>query len=115
MLKNLICTLLFSAVIVTFTANAQSTNDNALIGKANGAAATCLSQYRNYSLITDISTIGACTKEGLLKRVTFSYLLIATRPCDPETGICYPIDYAYEVVAYVDFDCYGNVIYSSCE
>jgi hypothetical protein len=90
---------------ITTTLNAQ--NDQALIGKARGAAHECLAQFEgNYEINAFVDVTGICFVSGNTYRVTFS-----AGPKCPPNHIC-PLFII--LVATVEFDCDGNVTYVSC-
>lgn len=92
----------------SFAANAQSTNDQALIGKAREAAKECLQPYNgSYEITASVEVTGICFVEGYTYKVTF-----AAGPKCSGTGPC-PA-FATILVATVYFDCDGNVISSEC-
>jgi hypothetical protein len=97
--------------LLTFTAvNAQAPGDDALIGKAHGAAHDCLQPYLSnpiYEVGSSIETTGICFVEGFLKRVTFY-----AGPACHGPGPC-PA-FATRIVATVDFGCEGEVIGVTC-
>lgn len=88
--------------------NAQSNNDNALIGKARGAAADCVNNYtaQGYDIAASVETTGICFVSGSLHKVT----LYAKVKCNSE--ICPQVMAA--LVAIVYFDCNNNVSSVEC-
>ncbi len=98
---------LFFALAFTTAASAQGKhNDNALIGKARGAAHECLTEGLNNSeLNASIETLGICFVSGQIKRVT----LYGMPKCTSDFCIM-----MVRIVATVDFDCDGNIIAVNC-
>lgn len=93
--------------LLTFASTAQSDNDNALIGKARGAAHECLRDAPSgWEINAGVETLGICFVQGEIKRVTF----YASFRC--HTEVCPKI--ADRLVATVDFDCDGNVVSVTC-
>jgi len=88
--------------------NAQSGNDNGLIGKARGAAADCINDYtaQGYDIVGGVETTGICFVSGSLHKVTF----YAKMKCHSE--ICPMVMTA--LVATVYFDCDDNVSSVEC-
>lgn len=83
--------------------NAQSNNDNNLIGKARGAAAQCLSYYHSQGIAigASVEATGICFVSGSLHKVTFyTTIKCHNEPCPK------PASY---LVATVYFDCDNNV------
>ncbi|MFL5753015.1 MAG: hypothetical protein ACJ76F_06380 [Bacteroidia bacterium] len=109
-MKNLLKTLSVIFVFVaTFSANAQSGNDNSLIGKARGAAHECLQPYHGsfYQIDASVETIAICFVSGELSRVTFT-----AGPNCSGPGPC-PA-FPTRIIATVEFDCEGNVASVTC-
>ncbi len=97
-------TLLF----VGTSLNAQSNNDNGLIGKARGAAADCLQPYHSQgiAIAAGVETTGICFVSGSLHKVTFYTTVICHNdPCPKPASI---------LVATVYFDCDNNVSSVEC-
>jgi hypothetical protein len=113
-------TLLFSFLLLvlgTGVVQAQSQSDNALIGRARGALASCVGQAQQVAptpIQSRVDVISACFATGFIKRVTFYYIIfgpICNPAIDPE---CVPALPLYQEVGTVDFDCDGQVISASC-
>lgn len=87
----------------------QNDSDASLIGKAQGAAADCIQPYRGsfWEISTGIEVTGICFVEGFLHRVT----IYAGPNCIPNQP-CSRI--ATRPIAYVDFDCDGNIMAVTC-
>lgn len=89
--------------------NAQNGgNDNALIGKARGAAANCLNDIysQGIAIAASVETTGICFVSGSLHKVTFyTTVKCHTEPCPR------PASY---LVATVYFDCDNNVSFVEC-
>jgi len=96
-------------VISFSTVKAQSTNDEALIGKARGAAHECLQPYLGsfYSIGSSVEVSGICFVEGFLYRVTFyaGPNCSGPNPCP---------SFVTRIIATVDLDCGGNVFGVNC-
>lgn len=97
-------------VAVSFGANAQSNNDNALIGKARGAAHECLEGYNgsNLEIGAYVETVGICFVSGDLKRVRF----YAGPKCNNPNEPC--PRFMSIIIATVDFGCDGEIVNVSC-
>jgi hypothetical protein len=100
---------LFFSLAFTSAINAQNYgNDNALIGRATGAAHECFTEgLHNLDINGSVETIGICYVSGDLKRVT----LYASPKCHQKPCI---MKMMVRVVATVDFDCYGNITSVNC-
>lgn len=98
-------------IMFTLTANntkAQSTNDNALIGRAQGAAHECINEARQpgYEISGQIETIGICFNGGFITKVTFYKTPVCHQePCPRPIA---------EPVAEVTFGCEGEIINVQC-
>lgn len=91
-------------VCIAFAASAQSNNDNALAGKARGAAHECI-QNANlsnlYRIDVSVELSGICFVEGFTHRAYVS----ASIPGSEAPTL---------LIATVDFDCGGNVFGVTC-
>lgn len=88
---------------------AQATSDNALEGKARGAAHECLQAYTGgvYEITSTTEVTGICFVQGFTYRVSF----YAGPKCNG-TGPC-PA-FPTRLVATVDFGCAGEVFGVTC-
>lgn len=99
--------LMFLTLAVNF-ANAQSNNQAALIGKAKGAAHTCLSNAHEagFEFKGQVETAGICYVSGFITKVTFYKVpKCHQEPCPRPIAV---------PVAEVTFGCNGEVINVSC-
>lgn len=92
---------------VSFAQSAKNDNNN-LVGKARGAAATCLTEYiqQGFAIASQVETTGICFVSGELKKVSFyTTVRCNTQPCPRPYSI---------LIATVYFDCEGNVTSVEC-
>lgn len=104
-------TLASAAIIgtlVSFSAHAQSLNDNALIGRATGELSSCLAQAHQNGLEVNasVNVIGTCPDGSLLREVVFT----GGPHCSPHE-IC---PFFLVLIGSVQFDCDGNIVSSNC-
>jgi hypothetical protein len=105
---------------------AQSTSDNALIGRAHSEVGSCIGQAHPLNgqlgnqgnstngVQSEVSVIGSCFAGGFLKRVSFYYITFGP-PCNPDLEApCRPPLPIFNLIATVDFDCAGNIVASEC-
>jgi hypothetical protein len=105
---NFVLSVLLMCLCFT-NVKAQATNDNALEGKARGAAHECLDAYHSgiYEISSSTEVTGICFVEGFTYRVSF----YAGPKCNG-TGPC-PA-FPTVLVATVDFGCEGEVFAVTC-
>lgn len=115
-MKNLIVFLVL-ALLGIAALPAQSTNTNALVGRAHQAVGQCIGQAQNDfegPIQHQVDVVGSCFAGGFLYRVTFYHITYGP-PCIPtEENPCHPPLPVYQGIATVDFDCAGDVIGSAC-
>lgn len=108
-IKSIALVAVCSTGLSAFGQGNKAHEDNQLIGKAKHAVNDCLQPYRGsfYEIGSFVETTGICFVEGFLKRVSFSAgpNCHGTQPCP---------DFPTRIVAYVDFDCDGNIIGVTC-
>lgn len=109
MKKNILkITTALAFLFLGTTVNAQNSNDNALIGKARGAAADCINNYtsQGIAIAAGVETTGICFVSGELHKVTFyTTIKCHTEPCPRPMSL---------LVATVYFDCENNVTLVEC-
>lgn len=104
---KIIALLMFLTLAINF-ANAQSNNQASLIGKAKGAAHTCLSnaQEAGFEFKGQVETAGICFVSGFITKVTFYKVpKCHQEPCPKPAAIA---------VAEVTFGCDGEVVNVNC-
>lgn len=109
-MKKLNVVLSVCLMLLFFTnVKAQATSDNALEGKARGAAHECLQGYNSgsFEITTSTEVTGICFVEGFLYRVS-----IYVGPKCNGTGPC-PA-FPTVLAATVDFGCGGEVFGVTC-
>jgi hypothetical protein len=101
---SVLCMLLFLT-----TVKAQSTNPNALEGRARGAAHECLQPYHSgiYEITASTDVTGICFVQGFTYRVSF----YAGPKCNG-TGPC--PTFPTRLIATVDFGCEGEILAMNC-
>ena len=101
-------TAVLALLITGATLNAQSTNNNNLIGKARGAASNCLNYYysQGISIGASVETTGICFVSGELHKVSFyTTVKCHNEPCPKPASV---------LVATVYFDCENKVTSVDC-
>lgn len=99
---------ILSFVAISTSVNAQSSNDQNLIGKARGAAHDCLNTYLSNGVAVDASveTTGICFVSGSLHKVTFyTTVKCHNEPCPKPASV---------LIATVYFGCDDNVTSVEC-
>jgi hypothetical protein len=99
---------MFAFMAISNSVNAQSSNDEALIGKARGAAHDCLNTYLSNGIAVDASveTTGICFVSGELHKVVFyTTVRCHNEPCPKPASV---------LIATVYFDCDNNATSVEC-
>lgn len=109
MKKSIYAAALAIMMVIGFSASAQaqSTNDNALIGRAVAAYRAQCNLQLSGQVSGTVEDIGICFVEGFIKRVNLYPVVQCHRePC--------PLILVIRLGS-VDFDCEGNIISVNCE
>jgi hypothetical protein len=110
MMKRVVMLCVGTIAFLAFSnsVNAQSSNDENLIGKARGAAHDCLNAYLSNGIAVDagVETTGICFVSGELHKVTFyTSVRCHNEPCPKPASV---------LIATVYFDCDDNVTSVEC-
>jgi len=109
MKKLLTVAFLFCMLLTTKVTNAQSQNEDALIGRARGAAHECLQAAREpgYEFVGQSETTSICFASGFLTTVTFYKVPVChDEPCPRPVAV---------PVAEVNFGCDGQLLSVTCK